>query len=64
MSTVVHLTSVHSPDDPRIFHKECRSLAGAGFEAHLVAPAAESEAAVVDGVTIHPVPGARAESVA
>lgn len=35
---VVHMTSVHSAVDPRIFHKECRSLATAGFEVTVVGP--------------------------
>ena len=35
---IVHLTSVHSALDPRIFKKECRSLARAGFDVTIVGP--------------------------
>jgi glycosyltransferase involved in cell wall biosynthesis len=48
---VVHLTSRHPADDVRIFLKECRSLARAGFEVHLVAPGAAEETR--DGVAVH-----------
>jgi len=57
---VVHLTSVHSWRDVRVFVKMCRSLAASGFDVHLVAPCAEIRTPEVqDGVTIHPVPPAR-----
>lgn len=33
---VCHMTSVHSPEDGRIFRKECTSLANAGYETYLI----------------------------
>lgn len=54
---VVHLTSVHRVDDTRIFQKECRSLAEAGFEVTLFAPA--SGDSQQDGVHIRALRPAR-----
>ena len=34
---VCHMTSAHNAEDDRIFHKECISLARAGYETYLVA---------------------------
>lgn len=36
MIKVCHMTSVHHPEDVRIFYKECVSLAKAGYETYLV----------------------------
>ena len=36
MIKVCHMTSVHSPEDVRIFKKECCSLVKAGYETYLV----------------------------
>ncbi len=40
---VCHITNVHASDDARIFHKECVSLAAAGYEVALVAPGESRE---------------------
>lgn len=50
---VCHFTSVHMHDDDRIFLKQCRSLARAGYETHLVAPQAPN--GMRDGVRLHSV---------
>ena len=50
----VHLASAHAASDPRVFDKECRTLAAAGHRVTLVVPHARDETA--DGVEIASVP--------
>ncbi len=61
---VCHLTSVHGANDVRIVKRECRSLAAAGYEVHLVAPA-PPPAADEPGLHVHYVrrPGGRVSRV-
>ena len=48
------LTSVHSPFDTRIFHKEAKSLTKAGYDVTLIAQHDKNE--IVDGIRIIPMP--------
>jgi glycosyltransferase involved in cell wall biosynthesis len=52
---VAHLTTVHTSRDIRIFTKECRSLAAAGYSVYLIAPAESS--GTIDGVRIIAIQG-------
>ena len=54
MTKVCHLTSVHRPFDTRIFYKECRTLAQAGYE--VVPVVTHDKNDVIDGVRIKGVP--------
>jgi glycosyltransferase involved in cell wall biosynthesis len=53
---VVHMTSVHTPFDPRIFHKECRSLARAGFSVAVIGR--DWQEGERDSVKVKSIPGA------
>jgi glycosyltransferase involved in cell wall biosynthesis len=53
---VVHMTSVHTPFDPRIFHKECRSLARAGFSVAVIGR--DWQEGERDSISVKSIPGA------
>lgn len=54
---VVHMTSAHGAFDDRIFHKEVKSLANAGYKVALIAPHDKKE--LVGNIEIIPIPKAR-----
>lgn len=56
MTRVAHLTTVHVPDDIRIFHKQCKTLAASGYEVVLIVPKDEPRETVIDGVRYRGVP--------
>jgi glycosyltransferase involved in cell wall biosynthesis len=53
-ASVAHLTTNHAPQDTRVFLKECRTLARAGYDVTLVVPGDGD--VVRDGVAIRTVP--------
>lgn len=57
LGKVCILTSVHIPFDGRVFHREARSLAKAGYEVVLITRHDKEE--VVDGVRVVPLPQPR-----
>jgi glycosyltransferase involved in cell wall biosynthesis len=57
MKKVCILTSVHSPFDTRIFHKQAKSLLKAGYDVTLIAQHERDE--VVDGIKIVALPKSR-----
>lgn len=54
MKSACIITTVHSPFDSRIFHKQARSLVKAGYKVILIAPHNNHE--IVEGIEIIPLP--------
>jgi len=61
MLHVCHITTVHQPFDTRIFHKECKTLAKAGYDVTLIVPSYDDDKMtidtdIIDGVKIVSLP--------
>jgi glycosyltransferase involved in cell wall biosynthesis len=54
---IAHLTTVHTPFDVRIFHKECKSLSRAGYNVTLIACHGGDE--IREGIRIRALPKSR-----
>jgi glycosyltransferase involved in cell wall biosynthesis len=52
--TVMHMTTLHHPLDPRIYYKQCRSLKKAGYDVTLLAPVPSNT--VEEEVPFEPLP--------
>lgn len=50
---IVHITTVHEALDSRIFHRECRTLANAGYSVAIVGR--HDRPTVIDGITVIPI---------
>jgi glycosyltransferase involved in cell wall biosynthesis len=50
VTRICQITTVHPVDDHRILHKECRSLADAGYDVTLIAP--HERDAVLEGIPV------------
>lgn len=63
MTKVCHMTSAHPVEDVRIFHKECVSLAKAGYEVYLVERGESYEKGGVHIVGVGDIPASRRKRV-
>jgi len=63
MKNIVHLTSVHSPADTRIFHKQCKTLTEVGYRVTLVVPTDQDETREEVIIKAVPSPSSRLDRV-